>query len=89
MNCYDVNNNPVDHLTQWETGRKLKIKGLNSSKIYEAHIFNARSNTAQVMATTNSGGDVTFEVLDKILQEPYMFTAVIHEKTKYAAKVRA
>lgn len=81
MEWRNEKNEAIDHLTQWEIGRVISVEGLETSKNYNAHIYNNYSEKAEKVACENVSGTLKIKIPDKLLQMAEIITVIIYEKT--------
>ena len=66
--CYDSDGEILEYYTQWDTGQKLTIKGADMSTAPVFHFLNAYITTAYVSQSKISGGGITVDIPDILLQ---------------------
>lgn len=80
--CYDLYGNSVDYFTQWDTNQKIVIKLEGCGDDYhvendelqtdpEVHFTNIKRETALAVKATAVGNEITVDVPNLILEEPY------------------
>lgn len=77
--CYDSDGNLLDGLYQWDTNQTITVKGVDTSSVPDFHFCNRFSDVALVVTPTLSGGSLTAEIPNILLQQGEPITVFIYQ----------
>lgn len=66
--CYDSNGKYIDHLTQWDIGQKIVVKGASDDGVAEFHFCTTNSKEALVVPAVSEGSGLSADIPDVLLQ---------------------
>lgn len=75
---YDVEDNILDTLVQWDKEVKIFVKEDSIDKAYNVHYFNCNSKTAMVVPSSYDSGILSAPVPNDILTESHPITGYIY-----------
>lgn len=74
---YDIENNILDTLVQWDKGVKILIKENDIDQAYNVHFANCNSESAMVVPSEYNDGVLSVPVPNDILTEPHIIVGYI------------
>lgn len=70
IKCYDGNNKPLTHLTQWDRNQKVIIHNVNSPAIPMVYISNLPCGELTPCDSSYTGTTLTLNIPNILLEEP-------------------
>lgn len=80
--CYDQDNNPIRHLTQWDTNQTIKVTGvtLSAGDDIVVHFTHPCDKVAiAVVATEVTNSSFSVKIPNRLLQSPYNIIAYVYK----------
>lgn len=74
---YDIENNILDTLVQWDKGIKIYIKETDIDQAYDVHFTNCNSESAMIIPSEYNEGVLSVSVPNDILTEPHVIVGYI------------
>lgn len=87
VTCYDSDGNALSHLTQWDIGRTLVVKGATTVIEPVFHFCNTRSTEALVVPSKINNGSIITKIPNLLLQSSFPIIAhMYYQESKDSAK---
>lgn len=94
ITCYDNDGKKLDHLTQWDMGQTVSVKGATYVGSPVFHFCNRRSYRAYAVESTTQDDSISAKIPNALLKEPYPIEAYMYyqkepgsAKTVYAFSI--
>lgn len=78
--CYDIDGDPINHFTQWDSGQKIIFKDLNLDEAPLVHFANANSEEALSVQSSLSDGEIIVDVPNILLEESLNIFVYLYEE---------
>ncbi len=78
ITIYDINNNSITDLVQWDKDVRIFIKENEIDKAYKVHYFNQKTDTAMVVESEFKDGVMSALIPNDILTEPHHIQGYIY-----------
>lgn len=78
IKCYDGNNHPITHFTQWDKNQKVIVKNVVSPTTPTAHIRNSPCEEPTLCVSSYSGTTLTVNIPNILLEQPLPLTIYVN-----------